>query len=174
MEQWKPVVGFEGYEVSDQGRVRSLERICRTVNSYRLKPRILKPQRDKQTSYVGVALCVEGVQASYRIHVLVLEAFVGPRPAGQQTRHLDGVRTNNRLTNLAWGTPKQNSDDVDRHGTRSIGSHRYNAKLQASDIPGIRTARAAGVPFKLIAAQYGVTKNAICQVVSGRTWTHVS
>jgi hypothetical protein len=51
-----------------------------------------------------------------RIHQLVLLAFVGPKPPGMQTRHLDGDKTNNRLTNLVYGTPSENQRDNVRLG----------------------------------------------------------
>ena len=53
------------------------------------------------------------------VHVLVLEAFVGPRPAGHEGRHLDDVRSNNTLSNLAWGTQGENYQDALRNGRRT-------------------------------------------------------
>lgn len=57
------------------------------------------------------------------VHLLILEAFQGPRPEGTVTRHLDGDKTNNRLSNLRRGTPAENSQDAMRHGTH-IGTER--------------------------------------------------
>lgn len=57
-----------------------------------------------------------------KVHQLVLEAFVGPRPEGMVTRHLNGDPSDNRLTNLAWGTHAENNADTVQHGT-----HKYAA-----------------------------------------------
>jgi len=71
-----------------------------------------------RNGYLCFNLCKSGHRANGRIHVLVLLAFVGPRPEGQQARHLNGNATDNRRVNLAWGTPKQNTADSIRHGTQ--------------------------------------------------------
>lgn len=103
-EEWRPVVGYEGYyEVSDQGRVRSLH--CgRYRHGYVLT-------LGRRNGYCFVALCRDGIGKKRPVHQLVLEAFVGPKPQGQQTRHLNSVRHDNRVENLAWGTHRENCDD---------------------------------------------------------------
>jgi hypothetical protein len=53
------------------------------------------------------------------VHSLVILAFVGPRPDGEQVRHLNGNPADNRLTNLAYGTQSQNQQDSLRHGTHA-------------------------------------------------------
>lgn len=66
---------------------------------------------------------------SYRVHRLILETFVGPCPVGMEGRHLDGNKQNNHLTNLAWGTPKENGKDRILHGTSLRGERSPHAKL---------------------------------------------
>jgi len=51
------------------------------------------------------------------VHRLILEVFVGPCPDGMECRHLDGNPQNNRLDNLAWGTPEENCEDREKHRT---------------------------------------------------------
>jgi hypothetical protein len=58
----------------------------------------------------------DGVRRDFKVHQLVLHAFVGPPAPDQVTRHLDGDPKNNRLSNLCWGTRKENSADTARHG----------------------------------------------------------
>lgn len=81
----------------------------------RRKPLILRPGK-----MVGGYLFVNLYQAAkvktpVTVHRLVLEAFVGPRPDGMECRHLDGDPANNRLANLAWGSPVENASDRKRH-----------------------------------------------------------
>ena len=67
--------------------------------------------------YLFVNLCKEGKRSNWRIHTLVLTAFVGPRLDGMECLHGDGNPANNRVENLRWGTGSQNSLDAVRHGT---------------------------------------------------------
>lgn len=112
-ERWLPVVGYERlYEVSDHGRVRSLDRVLPTNRRHR--GRILK-QVLQSCGYYGVTLC-DGRKRNLLTHALVLEAFVGPRPPGMQGCHFDDDHANNNLANLRWDTPAANSRDLIRNG----------------------------------------------------------
>jgi hypothetical protein len=80
----------------------------------------LKAQRANDGGYKRINLSDGQSRKSRKkkqlmVHHLVLRAFVGPCPAGMQTRHLDGNPANNRLDNLCWGTPKENAEDCARH-----------------------------------------------------------
>lgn len=113
-EQWRPIVGYEGhYEVSDHGRVRSIDRVVNTaVGPQRWKGKVLKPVL-KPAGYPYVTL---GNKDRRYVHHLVLETFVGPRPEGNYGRHLDDDPANNCVGNLAWGTPSENSYDKVANG----------------------------------------------------------
>ena len=117
-ESWKPVVDFEGYyEVSNFGRIRSLPRqVMRGTTPTVTKPHIMKGTPDKG-GYLTVSLYGGMGRRSRRVHRIVLEAFVGKRPAGMETRHKDGNQRNNRLENLEWCTKSTNTKDQVRHGT---------------------------------------------------------
>lgn len=120
-EQWRPVPGYEGfYEVSDFGQVRSLDRLIheRSGHVRRKSGRILSPWA-AESGHLHLHLRVNGVRRHAPVHVLVLTAFTGPRPAGLESLHDDGDPTNNRLANLAWGTRSQNRLDAVRHGTHN-------------------------------------------------------
>ena len=120
-ERWLPVPGWEGlYEVSDLGRVRSLDRYVRTHhNGRRLVPgRILKPQPASKYGHLKVGFSSEGSKIRwYQIHQLVMLAFVGPCPDGMEIRHIDSMPWNNALANLAYGTRKENAQDRVQNGT---------------------------------------------------------
>ena len=118
-EVWQPVQGYEGlYEVSDQGRVRSLDRTIRTSRgAYRLKGKLLKPRKGSG-GYMLVSFYDVSRRAHKRVHVLVLETFLGDRPSSQHDAcHNDGNPGNNALCNLRWDTRKENHRDLVRHGT---------------------------------------------------------
>lgn len=117
-ETWLPVVGFEGfYEVSDWGRVRSVEREVAGGRGgvQRRRGRVLSPYRRVDLREF-VNLSKQGRARPCAVSLLVLEAFVGPRPAGAYGCHNDGSPANNRVDNLRWDTPSNNNFDRVAHG----------------------------------------------------------
>ena len=121
IENWKPVVGYEGlYEVSDHGRVRSLDRpIARIDGSHGLRRgRVLKQAVDRRGRH-KVLLSLSGQKSKQLVPRLVLAAFEGPCPPGHQCCHYDDDPGNNHLSNLRWDTPSSNSLDAVRNGRHS-------------------------------------------------------
>ena len=120
IEHWLPVIGFEdSYEVSDHGRVRSLDRTVhnRSKGATRIRGRELK-QMETKKGYLTVALYKGGVRQIRPVHRLVLEAFVGSSPgSASQACHADGDPKNNRLSNLRWASNGENQRDSVAHGT---------------------------------------------------------
>lgn len=116
LPKWLPVVGYEGlYEVSDHGEVRSLDKLTRG----RYGPRLVRGTLLRATmsnNHLAVGLCREGEQNTRRVHHLVLESFVGPRPEGKQGLHWDDDPYNNHIENLRWGTRSENMQDRIRNG----------------------------------------------------------
>jgi hypothetical protein len=143
IEQWRAVVGFEGsYEVSDQGRVRSLDRavIYQRIDQYSgrtitvtkyLKGRMLRPGTMKS----GHQFVVLGRRHGFCVHVLVLTAFTGPAPEGTECCHNDGEPGNNVHSNLRWDTRANNIIDDFRSGVRRRGS------ISRGTVPGNSYAR---------------------------------
>lgn len=112
-EEWRVIPGWDGrYEASSAGQIRSW--VNRRYSGP--LPRLLSQARQSQ-GYLMVSLSIGGRTTKHLVHRLVLAAFVGPCPPGNETRHLDGRRGNNRLANLAYGTPGDNGQDRVRHGT---------------------------------------------------------
>lgn len=177
VEVWKSIPGFDGYEVSDRGRVRSLPRTRvdhggrnggrrqRHVPGVMLRPALSR-------GYWQVSLTRNAKGYTRYVHRLVLEAFVGPRPEGMECRHLNGIRTDSRLVNLAWGTTAENQADREEHGTANIGEQHPAAKLSEWDVVVIRARAGRGERHKHIADDFGISRGCVGLVCKER-WLHV-
>lgn len=160
-EEWRPTDTTGNYWVSTHGRVWSVR-----------SERMLKPGRSN-TGYVAVFLYHQEGPRSVAVHVLVLEAFEGPRPAKAVARHLDGTRDNNRVENLRWGTRAENIEDMRRHGRLKVGEDHPQAKLTRNDVLAIRAAHARGERRREIASRFGISKSHVGRIVHRRAWSHV-
>lgn len=126
-EVWVAVPDWEDeYQVSSEGRVRSLERWVdgRWNTAHTKRARVFVPERilklhpwGRRREYLHVDLRRDGDFQRVAVHVLVLTAFVGPRPDGMVACHNNGNGKDNRLENLRWDTESANVQDSIRHGT---------------------------------------------------------
>jgi hypothetical protein len=159
-EDWRQHPRFVDYEVSTLGRVRRL-----TAKSGTYKGRLKAPS----TSTTGYAvISIEGKPR--KVHTLVLETFVGPRPKGCDACHKDGSRTNSKLSNLRWATRAKNMADARRHGTLTEGAKHGHAKLTAAAVAEIRFLASTGVLQKTLAKRFKVTSGHVSEIVNRKTW----
>jgi HNH endonuclease/NUMOD4 motif len=116
IEEWRAVVGHPGYEVSNHGRVRSLDRVkfyqrgTLTIKRHH-KGKLLSPG----TMASGHQFIVLGRKNGFCVHALVLTAFVGAAPNGMECCHWDDDPANNYIGNLRWGTRTDNLADYERN-----------------------------------------------------------
>ena len=180
MEEWRPVVGWEGlYEVSSEGCVQSLGRVVTVVGHprtpvRRIPPRVLKPWI---ASHGYFTVCLGGRRSKggqhALVHRLVCLAFHGPCPEGHEVCHGPGGKLDNRAENLSWGTKSQNlRDDRIRDGTLIEGSKHYNARLSDEDVVCIWGMRDQSSPN--VASQFGVSARTIRDIWNRITWKSVT
>ncbi len=168
MERWLPVVGFEGfYEVSDMGRVRSVARMSRAaLGSKWTESRVLKNIRSS-LGYAVVNMTKGAERKQGSVHRMVLEAFVGECPKGEEACHMNGDRMDGRLENLRWDTRKSNHADKRSHGTWQGGVNNGNSKLTWREVEGIRASRLSA---EKLAKMYGVGSTTIFRVKNYESW----
>ena len=158
-EEFRTINGHEAYSVSNYGRVIGT------------KGTPLKPSgRGHKRKYQAVAL-TKGVQRY--VHHLVLETFVGPRPAGLEVRHLDGDPSNNRLDNLVYGTSTENGQDMVAHGNSNRGERMWKSHLDERRVRIIRGLCKLNFPRKRIAEICSVTTKTVSDVYRRRSWAWV-
>ena len=174
MEIWKPIPEYPGYEVSNLGGVRSIDRTLMDKNGRirKYKGRLLKPTvKSDKCPYPQYTL---GFKKSPKpAHQLVMMTFVGSRPSGLLTRHIDGDFGNNTPENLCYGTSLENSSDMSAHGTKGIGEKNAIAILTEAQVVSIRLRIAAGETQVSIAKDLGVCKATINCIHLRKTWGHI-
>jgi hypothetical protein len=167
MEEWRPVPGLE-----DRYAISSYGRLMRTAAGKKTHAgKILAPAKAK-TGYLMSQLGYGRARKSYYIHRLVAEAFLPP-PNSEHRRyvaHRNGDRTDNRVENLYWATPAENSYDAIQHGTAK-GDH--SARYRVLNDDDIRAIRQDHRPATRIAAEYGLSVSGVSAIRRGLTHKHV-
>lgn len=169
-EEWRDVPGFVGIQVSDLGRLRTR---WRNRGSKRWLADGWEPKKTSPDTYGYMQTRMPGRRLRL-VHQLVLESFVSPKPPGLQSRHLDGVNTNNRANNLIWGTGKENGQDRVRHGTNRPGEQNGLSVMADADVVECRRLYAAGgVTMAELAERIGVDPRTLPAAIIGKTYRHL-
>jgi len=149
-EEWKPIDGFPGYEVSNLGRVKSVRRL------YRRSDTIMEGAI--WNGYIKVSLTDKPYHFVQKyVHILVLEAFVGPKPEGAHAHHKNGKRNENSLDNLEW---------LHRETHHKLHGLGY---LSDETCDSIRSSyEAGGITQRELAKKYGVSQSTINYVLNRR------
>jgi hypothetical protein len=170
-ERWLPIPGFPMYEASSLGRVRTHRPFGGPPGRPRKEPLILRASLDHY-GYPRIGLRRDGdaVSRTHPVHVVVLMAFVGPRPKGCECRHLNGNKRDNRVSNLAWGTPAENGRDMVLHGSHA-GERNSNSRLTADDV---RQIRASDKSTRELSRQYRISEKHVSCIIQRKAWRHVA
>lgn len=170
-EVWRDVVGYEGlYQVSNIGRVKSLQRIIHLTNGkiLTIKERI-KNISCNNNGYLMATLCKGGICGKYLVHRLVAQAFI-PNPQNKpDIDHIDTDKSNNIVGNLKWVTPKENSNNPKTRKSMSIMSV---GKLLGQKSPFAKKVYRFSLDMKLIATYPSSTDAAKVTGLSRRKIQH--
>lgn len=178
IEIWKDIPDYKGhYEISNLGRVKSIERTIHYTNgrSRKIKERILKQCHAKnlKCAYWMVCFRKDGKQQSKMVHRLLAEAFI-PNPENlSDVNHKDGVKLNNDLSNLEWIDRKGNMNHAFQMGLSLIsqGENHYLSKLTEDQVKYIRSNRPES--NAVLARRYGVSEVLIGRIMKRLTWKHI-
>lgn len=170
-ETWLPVVEFpEHYEVSNLG---SLRRSAPAVSSYSGRPLRAHPTG---RGYLGVTFTVNAIRYHRRVARVVAEAFLGAIPLGMVVNHKNGSVTDNCVENLEIVTQSENV----RHAfdvlgvKRARGERQHLSKLTEPLVLEIMQLAADGQSHNDISRLFGVSKQAITAILTGKSWRHVT
>lgn len=173
-EHYETIDRFPAYRIGSDGSVWTRFQKSGVPRGKRLLGEWKQLKQASVRGYKTIALVdVSGSRKSYKVHRLVLEAFVGSCPEGMQGCHGDGNRQNNSLDNLRWDTAKSNCNDRNLHGSTVRGEACGNSKLTSEHVVDIRRRLADGEDVMSIAVMYSVTREAIYAIRASKTWRHV-
>lgn len=179
-EIWKDVKGYEGlYQVSNLGRIKSLDRhFIRSNNkSFTYKGKILKGSLDTK-GYIQIELKGNGQRDIRALHRLIAIAFI-PNPENKpQIDHLDGNKTNNKVTNLEWVTCRENIRRAWRNGLNkpTFGERHGNAKLTDEQAMFIKTHYKRNdkeFGCKAFMKKYNISQTPIYNILRKKGWKHL-
>ncbi len=175
---FKPVEGFPGYRVGDDGSLWScLGRKGKGIGNgsgviLTTSWRRLVGGKDKD-GYLKAIICANGKRRHVRINRLVLETFVGDGK-GKMAAHENGNNTDNRLDNLRWDHQAGNIADKKTHGTHQEGEKHGGRVLDAAKVRSIRDRRASGESLDSIATDFGIAVSTVSAIVTRRLWKSVA
>ena len=119
-EIWKDIQGYEGlYQVSNLGRIRSLDRYVMNHSKKELRKGAIKNVRAGIGNYLIVDLYKGNQQRTFRVHRLVAFSFIDNPMNKETVNHIDGNVQNNRVDNLEWATPSEQNYHFYKHGLKS-------------------------------------------------------
>jgi hypothetical protein len=109
-EEWASIEGFEeAYQVSNYGRVKSLERYVYGKSKRKHNERIIKLMQNTSHGYPMVSLCLNGIKKSFLVHKLVAKSFLPLNSSRTYVNHKDGDKKNCHISNLEWVSNRENT-----------------------------------------------------------------
>lgn len=174
-EVWVAIKGMEGhYEVSNYGRLRSLDRVVFTKKGgvYLRKGRVRKLQSSAH-GYPILLLSVNGQFINVRLHRLVAEHFCHKPEGCNVVNHIDNNPMNNYYKNLEWTNLLGNSEHAARQGRHNHGERNGKARLTREDVVDIHTMYAEGHSKEVISTKYNISTWHCKDILAGRRWVRV-
>lgn len=167
-EKWLPVVGYEDvYEVSDHGRIK---RVLAGPGTW--AGRLLKPIA-RVDGYEQIMLRHEGRTRLSLLHIIVAEAFIGPRE-GREVNHKNGIKNSNYIENLEYVTRQENVDhSINVLGRSNAGQCHGLSKFKPDEILQIRSRRDGGERLASIASDFNCSFQHVSDIANRRRWTHI-
>jgi hypothetical protein len=176
-ELWKTIPGYLGYEISNFGRVRSIDREITGKDSKTKKfpGKILSIHKlSKAPHYAIVFLWKNNSRKTCIVHRLVAKAFVRKyHKKHTDVLHKDDDPDNNHYKNLKWGTHQDNMTDRNTKGRQTKGEDSPNAKLTEANVRRIRELYLKGSTQNVLAEKFGVSDMTVSSIVRRKAWKHV-
>lgn len=169
-EVWAPIPCLDGkYEVSNIGRVRGLKYRW----GLRKQPKLIKSHKSRDGYHRVVLMKEDGSNKMWSLHRLVLTAFLGKKPSNVDACHLDGDKSNNKLSNLCWGSRKENMSHIPK-SERKSRKGLPKKRLEEDEVVDLMFMFSYGCNRHDIADRYGLAMTSLHEIARGNQWKEAS
>lgn len=179
-EIWKDVKGYEDYQISNYGRVKTKQRNVRYTHAltkkehFRLtETRMLKIYSNNRTGYKFVQLYKDRKSKNITIHRLVANSFI-EKKGFNYVNHIDGNKHNNHYLNLEWCSNEYNHEHATKTGLKAKGEIISSSKLKEREVYAIKYLLNSGITHDLISKAFNVSRPTITLINNNKTWKHIS
>jgi DNA-binding XRE family transcriptional regulator len=176
---WYDIPYYENlYQINKEGTVKSLDRV--NVRGYNIKGKVLSPNIHYKSGYKSVQLCKDGKTKRFNVHSLMIITFIDKDylSKGLVCNHIDGVKSNNELSNLECVTVSENMLHSYKYNLNTpapqIGEKHGKSKLTEKDVIQIRNLyNSKKYTQKELAAKFEVARVTISDITRGKLWKHL-
>lgn len=178
-EIWKQIPGQDNYQVSSMGRVRTIDRMVpnkkrnRELFYYFLKGRVMKPKL--QGGYLKIHLRGDNPK-HISVHRLVALTFIPNDLNKEHVNHKNSIKTDNRVCNLEWNTPKENVNHSIMAGTTKPAKgiqFSSRTKFDELQIKVIKSLKNSHLSHNQIANYFGIHRITILDIINNKSWRHI-
>lgn len=175
-EIWVDIKGYENhYQISNEGRVRSLDRKVRYSNGKLANHdgRILENELT-DNGYLRVTLSKNNSQRRFLVHRLVGKHFIANLENKPEINHINGITTDNKINNLEWCTKSENAIHAYKTGLMNQkGELNNGSKMTWNTVREARSMYAKGDAQKVIGERFNVSRSLIGLIVTNKIWKEV-
>lgn len=180
-EQWKQIDGFPDYMVSDEGRIWTKTRIIKRPSGNYLRKGIFMKGRDDTHGYLTVNVRNEKQIKNIKVHRVVAKTFLENPHNKREVNHINGIKTDNRKSNLEWMTSKENKIHAWNIGlytkqdrSKLSGENNPTSKFTENQVREIRRIYGqGGISQKALGKLYNTSQAQIYYIVNRITWKNI-
>ena len=162
VEEWRSVPGYDRYEVSTFGRIRSIDFVDSIGRKHTGK--MLRQSTDGKGNYLYVTLTVSGMRRKEAVHRIVASAFIGNTEGYNEINHIDEDKKNNAVWNLEWCSRSYNNG----YAGRRNGEGNPSAKLKEHEARYIKEHPEEGTTA--LSKKFGISPAQTSAIIHGTRW----